>query len=106
MKAALNGHADALKALAMCGFANADTKDNLGHTAVLWAVMTGSVRAVMTLLEELGADVYGSDSTTSLIVAITCGHKDLACALMDTRVNLDHQDKLGRTALMVVHMNL
>jgi len=102
MKAAVQGFPDVIEVLTVVGNANVDIKDNLGHTAVIWAVASGKVSCVQILTSKLGAHPYGSDTTTSLIAACSNNFYEIAEYLLKkTRVSPDYTDKLGRSALMI-----
>lgn len=69
---------------------------------ILYAALSGSVEIAQILLDK-GADINQRsefDNTIALHHAAANGHGEMVKFLVDHNCTIDHQDKLGRTALM------
>lgn len=100
MFASLGGHTHIMRHLAALGV-EINAKGANGWSATTIAAAKGYT-AALTLLIELGADLNAADvyNWTPLMRAVDNRHKDAVGALLaDTRIELDHQDESGNTAL-------
>ena len=98
-RAALEGHADTVRSLAVCG-SNVNAADEKGATALHKAAAGGHIETIEQLL-SLGADAHAHDATgrTALHYAAQRGH--LECARLLVRARADRAKKInqGQTAL-------
>ncbi len=100
MKAALNGHLEAVKKLVEKG-AEIDLMDKGGYTAMMLAASNNFHDIVDYLLQQ-GADVNHTEHThgwTALIWAAKRGHVETVTILLKHQPNLEIQDGAEKTAL-------
>lgn len=107
MCAAERGQA-ALIHILLAGGASVDLTDRFGHSALMWAALSGHVDAVKVLL---GYEGYTSDDTrasinkqdshgeTALILAIRAGHYDVVQALIQRGCDVNVPNERGERAL-------
>ncbi len=99
MKAALNGHLEATKALIQAG-ASVNLGDKGGYSAMMLAASNNHAEIVGLLLKH-GADVNQVENTsgwTALIWAAKQGHLETIKILLDNQAESGHKDFLGKTA--------
>ncbi len=83
-----------------------NTKDNRGHTALIWAVNSKNSDMVASLMrrEELDVNARNSDGLTALMLAVAHNAMDIVLQLLIS-VNIDVNAKMndGRSALLLAH---
>ena len=79
-----------------------DVQDNVGYTALVYAIMSGGAKCIDLLIEN-GADLNIADKEgkTPVMIALEQGRIDLANILIDRGAKLEVKDKDGKTALML-----
>lgn len=100
---------------------NADRRDKTGRSALHYAAEYGDPVAIVTLLARANSELELSDGRTALMLAVQNKHPQAVKAFVVTKlsagtpeakqepalakklasIQLDHQDKEGRTALML-----
>jgi len=102
MRAAEDGHLEAVKALIAAG-ADINAKDTFGETALMKVAKDGHLEAVKVLIEQAGADVNAVDDgfkETALMKAAENGHLEVMKVLIEAGADVNVKDYLKRTALM------
>ena len=103
LRAARNGHVEALRQLVTKCHANVDHKSADGWTATMYAARYGHTSATVALVKECHAtaDKANKLGRTALMYAASCGHVDTALALA-TECGADplRKDLLGWNAIM------
>lgn len=103
MIASINGNLEVLKTLIQYG-AKLDMRNMQGETALMLATKRGYSYIVNKLLEE-GADpnIKNKEGQTVLMIACSCREVNIVEWLLNSeKVDLNHQDNQGNTALMCV----
>jgi hypothetical protein len=102
MRAAAKGHIEAVQCLLSNPQIRVDQPDNIGGTALIYAV-SGNHCPIIKMLLESGADINKTDpdGNTVLIVAVFFGHIEaVQCLLSSSHIVIDHANKQGGTALL------
>ena len=99
-KLAQDGNHEGLVSLLDQGI-DVDTRDSAGNKPLIYAVMSGSLTTVNLLLENGSRVNDGGGGSTALHVACGMGHLDVAIRLIESGANVNAQDKVGNTPLMM-----
>ena len=79
-----------------------DTEPDRGHTALLWAARSGTLKSLLVLVKS-GADVNAAiaGGAAALYIASQEGHHQIVATLLENGALIDHQHSNGATALFI-----
>ncbi|XP_038629678.1 fibronectin type 3 and ankyrin repeat domains protein 1 isoform X2 [Scyliorhinus canicula] len=107
MLACFAGHLDVVKCLRRLG-ATWESRDNGGSTAMHWATDGENLNVIEWMIKD-GCKVDSTDGHSSwtplMRVAALTGNAEVASVLIKAGANVNIQDKMGKTPLMIAVLN-